>query len=45
LPRSFGTEKLTTRVRFVWFDMEELGLVGSTKYMQMHATDRIAAGG
>jgi hypothetical protein len=28
------TEKLRVRVRFVWFDMEELGLVGSAQYLQ-----------
>jgi hypothetical protein len=37
------TEKLTTRVRFVWFDMEELGLLGSAQYVQKHATDKIVA--
>jgi hypothetical protein len=31
------------RLTFVWFDMEELGLVGSDKYVQAHSSDRIAA--
>jgi hypothetical protein len=31
------------RVRVVWFDMEELGLAGSTRYLQAHAGDRIRA--
>jgi len=36
-------ERLQRRVRFVWFDMEESGLIGSTKYVEAHQTDRIAA--
>ncbi len=36
-------EKLPVRVRVVWFDMEELGLVGSARYVQQHAADRLAA--
>lgn len=31
------------RVRIVWFDMEELGLLGSAHYLKAHAGDRIAA--
>ncbi len=31
------------RVRVVWFDMEELGLAGSTRYLQAHDGDRIRA--
>jgi Zn-dependent M28 family amino/carboxypeptidase len=31
------------RVTLVWFDMEELGLVGSAKYVETHRADRIAA--
>ena len=27
-------EKLPVRVRLVWFDMEELGLIGSARYVQ-----------
>jgi Zn-dependent M28 family amino/carboxypeptidase len=34
---------LTTRVRVVWFDMEELGLRGSAHYVKEHTSDRIAA--
>jgi Zn-dependent M28 family amino/carboxypeptidase len=37
------TEKLGVRVRFVWFDMEELGLIGSARYLQQHAGERVAA--
>jgi hypothetical protein len=36
-------EKLPARVRIVWFDMEELGLVGSAHYVKQHASDRVAA--
>lgn len=36
-------EKLPIRVRIVWFDMEELGLVGSAHYVKQHASDRVAA--
>lgn len=31
------------RVTLVWFDMEELGLIGSQKYVEAHAADRIRA--
>lgn len=31
------------RVTLVWFDMEELGLIGSQKYVEAHASDRIRA--
>jgi Zn-dependent M28 family amino/carboxypeptidase len=37
------TEKLPVRVRVVWFDMEELGLIGSERYVKAHASDRHAA--
>jgi len=37
------SEKLSVRVRVVWFDMEELGLVGSAHYVKQHASDRLAA--
>jgi Zn-dependent M28 family amino/carboxypeptidase len=43
LAETLRAEKLPLRVRIVWFDMEELGLIGSTRYVQQHATDRIAA--
>jgi Zn-dependent M28 family amino/carboxypeptidase len=31
------------RVTIVWFDMEELGLIGSDRFMQAHKADRITA--
>src|SRR5262245_5617148 len=31
------------RVTLVWFDMEELGLIGSQKYLDAHPGDRIPA--
>jgi hypothetical protein len=36
-------EKLPIRLRIVWFDMEELGLVGSARYVAAHSSDRLAA--
>ena len=36
-------QRLPMRIRVVWFDMEELGLLGSAQYVKQHATDRIAA--
>ena len=36
-------ESLPVRVRIVWFDMEELGLIGSANYVKQHAADRIKA--
>jgi Zn-dependent M28 family amino/carboxypeptidase len=33
----------TGRVTLVWFDMEELGLIGSARYVEAHASDGIAA--
>ena len=36
-------ESLPVRVRIVWFDMEELGLIGSAQYVKQHAADRIKA--
>ena len=36
-------ERLASRVTFVWFDMEESGLIGSAKYVEAHAGDRITA--
>lgn len=35
--------RLKSRVRFVWFDHEESRLLGSAKYVEMHAGDRIKA--
>lgn len=43
LAEALGTEKLPVRVRIVWFDMEELGLVGSAHDVKQHAADRIVA--
>jgi Zn-dependent M28 family amino/carboxypeptidase len=37
------SEQPSMRIRIVWFDMEELGLIGSAQYLQRHATDRIVA--
>ena len=37
------TRRPQARVRIVWFDMEESGLAGSTRYLQAHAGDRIRA--
>ena len=37
------SESLPLRIRIVWFDMEELGLIGSAQYMKQHAADRIKA--
>lgn len=31
------------RVTLVWFDMEELGLIGSQKYIEAHPGDRVSA--
>jgi Zn-dependent M28 family amino/carboxypeptidase len=36
-------EPLNHRVRVVFFDMEELGLIGSSRYVQAHAGDDIEA--
>ena len=36
-------ERLASRVTFVWFDMEESGLIGSAKYVEAHTGDRIKA--
>lgn len=35
--------QLRSRVRFVWFDFEESGLLGSAKYAEAHAGDGITA--
>lgn len=43
LAETLRAEKLPLRVRIVWFDMEELGLIGSARYVQHHTTDRIVA--
>jgi Iap family predicted aminopeptidase len=36
-------QRLKSKVVFVWFDFEESGLLGSAKYIEAHATDRIKA--
>jgi Zn-dependent M28 family amino/carboxypeptidase len=36
-------EKPRVRIRFVWFDMEELGLIGSARYLEQHAGERVDA--
>jgi Zn-dependent M28 family amino/carboxypeptidase len=43
LAEALRAEKLPVRVRLVWFDMEELGLVGSARYISRHSSDRLAA--
>ena len=37
------SQRLKSRVTFVWFDFEESGLIGSAKYAEAHASDRIKA--
>jgi hypothetical protein len=41
--RALQKESLGRRVTFVWFDMEESGLIGSARYLEAHPDDRIAA--
>jgi hypothetical protein len=36
-------QRLKSRVTFVWFDFEESGLLGSARYVDAHASDRIKA--
>ena len=36
-------QPLGSKVTFVWFDFEESGLIGSAKYAEAHAGDRIKA--
>jgi hypothetical protein len=43
LAESVRAESLPIRVRFVWFDMEELGLIGSARYVAQHSSERLAA--
>lgn len=43
LAAALATETLGHRVRIVFFDMEEIGLVGSRRYIEGHARDDIAA--
>ena len=43
LAETLRAEPLPVRIRVVWFDMEEIGFIGSAQYLTQHATDRIAA--
>lgn len=36
-------QRLGSKVSFVWFDFEESGLIGSAKYAEAHAGDRVKA--
>ena len=42
LAEALRTQTLPRQVRIVWFDMEELGLIGSARFVEAHASDRIA---
>ena len=41
IAESLAAQPPAGRVTLVWFDMEELGLIGSTKYVEAHPRDRI----
>src|SRR5262245_48048542 len=43
LAEMLGAAKPQMRVKIVWFDMEELGLIGSREYIKRQANGRIAA--
>jgi len=43
LAEALRSESLSKQVKIVWFDMEELGLIGSSRYVQAHSADRITA--
>ena len=43
LAEAFRATKLSMRVRVVWFDMEELGLLGSAQYVSVHQKAPIRA--
>jgi Peptidase family M28 len=43
LAETLKSESLPVRLRIVWFDMEELGLLGSAHYVPKHTSDRIVA--
>jgi len=43
LADAFRSQPPAGRVTLVWFDMEEIGLVGSSKYVEAHRADRITA--
>lgn len=36
-------ERLSRRIKFVWFDFEESGLLGSAQYLESHQNDRVVA--
>jgi len=41
--QALRTQRLARQIRFVWFDFEESGLLGSADYVKHHAADRIVA--
>ena len=43
IAESLAAQPPAGRVTLVWFDMEELGLIGSQKYIETHPSDRIRA--
>ncbi|HSC29187.1 MAG TPA: M28 family peptidase [Vicinamibacterales bacterium] len=43
LAEALRAEKLPARIKVVWFDMEELGLIGSQRYVQSQASPPPAA--
>ena len=43
IAESLAAQPPAGRVTLVWFDMEELGLIGSQKYIEAHRTDRTRA--
>jgi hypothetical protein len=43
LAETLRADPLRVRVKIVWFDMEELGMLGSARYVEAHATDPIRA--
>ncbi|MGH9372840.1 MAG: M28 family metallopeptidase [Vicinamibacterales bacterium] len=43
LAEALRAEQLGLRVRIVWFDMEELGLIGSARYVERHGSERVRA--
>ena len=43
LAEAIRAERLPLQVKVVWFDMEELGLIGSGRYVKIHGVERIAA--
>lgn len=43
LAEAMRAQRLAARVTIVWFDMEELGLLGSTRYLRAHGTAGLRA--